>query len=828
MVSWLLAIQRPVAHNHFMTTQLKSFSFVILFLLAATYSAVAQTPDQPGAIRTAVASQNWQSARDGIEKLRTTDASTYRDKGYEYLLGRIDEQSGMTASAIAHYEAVTKGNSQLSQYALWRLAKIARGGGDLVLERERLRQLLATAPASLLHDAATLRLSESFFESGDYPSAAASARQVSLSQNRALAREGAALMGESFVRAGKAAEARDVFSKLLLQMPDASRPDDYALTAARELDALDKATDKPATPLSEADHLLRASVYHFNRDFAGARIHYQAIVDNYPQSGTVPNALYQLGRGYYLEGKYEDAIKYFQKTSDQYPQDSSARDAIGFLASSYIRMKRWDDALSAYKLSIQRFPDAPNPERPFLNIIDALHEAKRYSEALNWVQQTRAHFKGQIGDTLALFAQMRIHLAQNLWAQVISDADELLRASDLGGTKVASGTTPQEVSFLRAVALEQLGRTDEAVTAYLLIPAGRNEYYGDRASQRLLSLAADQKNGKIVTARLNAQLAAARSANTGGQAETARTAAQSVLRLTNDPATRTEALKILQAAYEASPTYKLPTFQLIPLTPAVSTGDAHQQIADNLITLGLYDEGMPELFAARATANLQKAAAAAKSGLSDTDYSLAVYSLKGGLPNRAVRFGEQLWKTVPADYVLELAPRNLVELLYPAPYRDLLVKHATSRNVDPRLVLSIARQESRYQSDAKSNAAARGMMQFIASTANEVASQLNLHDFNQDDLYSPDTAILFGSQYLANLFQQFPNQPDAVAAAYNGGADNVSRWTARSQAKDPDRYVAEIGFSQTKDYVFKVMTNLWNYQRLYDSRLEPQSLTNEK
>ena len=76
--------------------------------------------------------------------------------------------------------------------------------------------------------------------------------------------------------------------------------------------------------------------------------------------------------------------------------------------------------------------------------------------------------------------------------------------------------------------------------------------------------------------------------------------------------------------------------------------------------------------------------------------------------------------------------------------------------VDPRFVLSIARQESRFQADAKSVAAARGMMQFIASTANEIAAQLKLQNFQQDDLYNPDTAIRFGSQYLANLFQQFP------------------------------------------------------------------------
>jgi soluble lytic murein transglycosylase len=135
--------------------------------------------------------------------------------------------------------------------------------------------------------------------------------------------------------------------------------------------------------------------------------------------------------------------------------------------------------------------------------------------------------------------------------------------------------------------------------------------------------------------------------------------------------------------------------------------------------------------------------------------------------------------------------------------------------------LSIARQESRFQADAKSVAAARGMMQFIASTANEIADQLRLHAFQQDDLYNPDTSIRFGTQYLANLFQQFPNQPQAVAGSYNGGADNLARWIARSHANEADRYVPEIGFSQTKDYFYKVLPNFWTYQRLYDSKLQP-------
>ena len=777
--------------------------FLSLILGLVAVSAAAQTPLQQ-TIVAAVESEDWQTARTEINKLRTTDATLFRDKNYEYLLGRIAERTGDVASATASYQTIASSDSRLAQYALWRLAKIARATGDLVLERERLQRLVATTPGSILFEAATLRLSESFFESKDFLAAANSAKPLLLSKNAATAREGMALMGTAYVRSEKTAEARDVFTKLIMQMPDASRPDDFALEAVRQLDQLDKG---PAANLSEADLLLRASIYQFNRDFAGARVHYQALIDRFPQSTTVPNAIFQIARGLYQESKFDEAVKLFQKVFDTYPESSSAREALGFVGSSYNRLKRTDDAINAYKLLIDRFPDAPSPERPYLNLIDSLHEAGRYSEALNWVQQTRARFKNDLGGTLALFAQLRIHMAQGSWATVVRDADELLKISELGGTRVPGGTTSAEVTFLRAYALEQSGQLEDAISGYLVIPDGRNEYYGWRATQRLLLLANNEKAHSLLRTRLNMLRSTENSLTRNSGITGQLTDEQRSLRLTNDPQTRADILRSMQSIYGVIPSYRLPKFTKISL---VTNSDS---IADNLFLLGLYDEALPEFLAKRVQAN--------RSTLSDEDYTIAVLSLRAGNPNLAVRFAEQLWRSLPPDYLIDLAPRELLELLYPAPFRASLMQHAAGRNVDPRFVLAIARQESRFQADAKSVAAARGMMQFISATADQMAVQLKLQNFTQDDLYNPDTAILFGSQYLANLFQQFPDQPQAVAGSYNGGADNLARWIARSRSTEPDRYVPEIGFSQTKDYVYKVMSNYWTYQRLYDAQLNP-------
>ena len=799
---------------------------LLLILLFTAAVARAQSTNDP--IRAAVEQGNWSSVVSEVTKVRGSDPSGFQAKNYDYLLARASERTGDVAGAAASYQSVVARNARLAEYALWHLSRMARATGDLTQEREQLRRLVAATPGSLLYDAAVLRLTESFFESGDFAAAATSARLGIASKNVPNARQSQLLLGQSLQRSGKTAEARDMFLKILTQMPDASRPDDFALQATRELDQIEKTAAAPQ--LSEADRLLRASVYQFNRDFAGARLHYEAIVQQNPQSPTIPNAMYQLGRGFYLESKYPEAINYFQRVANQFPQNQSARDALGFLGSTFVRMKLTDDAVAAYKTLIDRFSDGPNLERPYLNIIDALHEAGRYKEALDWVQQTRNRFKGDIGATLALFAKLRIDLAQNSWPDVFQDISELQGLSDLGGTRVPGGTTAAEVEFLRAYAKEQLGDLDAAMTAYLEIPDGRNEYYGTRATLRLLKLATTGPTRAVMEARQKPMSAAIKNATDYGDFDRARIAAHAVLRVTTDPTARNEILTKLRDIYAKVPAYQLRTFSIVSLIKEESTdSNSHRSLANQLLSLSLYDEGIPEFLAARPTAvplasvNPQTSSAPPKSGptLTDEDYTVAVYSLQGGLPNRAVRFGEQYWRTVPADYVLELAPRQLVELLYPVPYRESLLKHASPRNVDPRFVLSIARQESRFQADAKSVAAARGMMQFIASTANEVAAQLKVSNFSQDDLYEPDTAMLFGSQYLSTLFQQFPNQPEAVAASYNGGADNMARWMARSRSNEPERYVPEIGFTQSKDYVYRVMSNFWTYQRLYDAQLQP-------
>ncbi len=111
-------------------------------------------------------------------------------------------------------------------------------------------------------------------------------------------------------------------------------------------------------------------------------------------------------------------------------------------------------------------------------------------------------------------------------------------------------------------------------------------------------------------------------------------------------------------------------------------------------------------------------------------------------------------------------------------------------------------------------------MQFISSTSTRIAGELQRSQFEQDDLYDPSVAILFGAQYVSGLFKLYPDQAEAVTASYNGGEDNMKRWKSRARSDMPVRYVPEIMYSQSKDYVFKVMCSYRVYQTIYDEQLK--------
>ncbi|MBA2503635.1 MAG: transglycosylase SLT domain-containing protein [Pyrinomonadaceae bacterium] len=454
----------------------------------------------------------------------------------------------------------------------------------------------------------------------------------------------------------------------LFESINAEQTDDGSLTRLRRLDAASRSTDGKLAILTADEHLRRASVYAANRLFREAREHWQIVVDRYATNPNVPAALFGIGRAFYQERRFAEALPVFERAGRDYSQTEAGRDGFYYVAPTLLRMNRASEAAARYRLYIERFPQGERIENAHLNLIDTLREAEQPAEATAWVARTRTRFAGTATDTNALFGRLRLEVAEKNWSAAVRTADELRAASFRRGVS----TTPSEVSYLRAYSLEQSRQTAQAINAYAAIPDNLSSYYGGLATARLLALGGAGRNQ--------------------AQARQNRVRAEAFAAATN----------------------------------------------------------------------------------------------------------------------------------FPAPYRDIIVRLTANTKVDPRLLLAVMRQESDFRTNAKSPAAARGLMQMTTDTGAKYARQAGFNNLQEADYYRPEVSIGLATVYVAELIELFPNLAEAVAASYNGGEDNIARWLARAKSTDGGVFTSEVGFSETKDYVAKVMANYRAYSQLYTRDLRPQ------
>lgn len=162
------------------------------------------------------------------------------------------------------------------------------------------------------------------------------------------------------------------------------------------------------------------------------------------------------------------------------------------------------------------------------------------------------------------------------------------------------------------------------------------------------------------------------------------------------------------------------------------------------------------------------------------------------------------------DRAINTADRTVAEhdftLRYLAPYGSLLGKQARQRNLDEALVLGLVRQESRFLAEAKSSAGALGLMQLMPATASRVAKQIGMKDYRPSRLGKPEVNAALGTAYLRHVLDGFGGSAVLAAAAYNAGPGRASRWR-NSLKLEGAVYVESIPFSETRQYVKKVLAN---------------------
>ncbi len=165
------------------------------------------------------------------------------------------------------------------------------------------------------------------------------------------------------------------------------------------------------------------------------------------------------------------------------------------------------------------------------------------------------------------------------------------------------------------------------------------------------------------------------------------------------------------------------------------------------------------------------------------------------------------------EYLALRQQPNYWQALYPFPYLQNIVQWSQERKINPLLVTSLIRQESRFMPKIKSAVGATGLMQVMPETATWVADKINLKKYSLENV---DDNIKLGTWYLGHTHDEYKNNSMLAVASYNAGPNAVADWLKRFSFSDPDAFADKIPFPETKGYVKSVFENYWNYLRIYN------------
>jgi soluble lytic murein transglycosylase-like protein len=150
---------------------------------------------------------------------------------------------------------------------------------------------------------------------------------------------------------------------------------------------------------------------------------------------------------------------------------------------------------------------------------------------------------------------------------------------------------------------------------------------------------------------------------------------------------------------------------------------------------------------------------------------------------------------------------------HPQAYGDIVGAACGRLGVDPHLVWSIMRAESRYFDQALSPVGARGLLQLMPYTAAKISNRTGDWDFTPQDLYDPYVNIFLGAWYIRELLTYFNGEGVLAVAAYNAGPQVVTVWRHRWDGFTVDEFMESIPYKETRNYVKEVFHNLAIYKK---------------
>ncbi|HEY8377379.1 MAG TPA: lytic transglycosylase domain-containing protein, partial [Nannocystis sp.] len=161
---------------------------------------------------------------------------------------------------------------------------------------------------------------------------------------------------------------------------------------------------------------------------------------------------------------------------------------------------------------------------------------------------------------------------------------------------------------------------------------------------------------------------------------------------------------------------------------------------------------------------------------------------------------------------------------HPRAFREVVEREAEARSFDPTHLWALMYTESRFRRHVVSSSGARGAIQIMPWTGEQLAARLG-EPFDVDALFDERHNVRLSAYYFSELLHKFHGQAALAYASYNGGPFNVARWLLAKGAPDAgaplelDVFIAEIPFRETANYTRRVLEVQAAYALMYGGSL---------
>ena len=166
----------------------------------------------------------------------------------------------------------------------------------------------------------------------------------------------------------------------------------------------------------------------------------------------------------------------------------------------------------------------------------------------------------------------------------------------------------------------------------------------------------------------------------------------------------------------------------------------------------------------------------------------------------------------------EELPRDVLAVIFPLIYSDLIGKYSAVNALDPYLVAALMAQESTFVPDIRSSAGAVGLMQLMPMTARRYARAFKL-PYSASLLRDPEANVRIGTAYLADKIKEFGGLHLALAS-YNAGESPVRQWMAERPGLPREEFIDDIPYPETQNYIKRILGTADDYRRLYPGAFE--------